>query len=77
MNLPRFIVHHQIFATMFTLIVVILGMVSLTRLRTDLLPTIELPTLSVRTDYEGANPEVVERLITRIIEEIVATVPGV
>ena len=44
---------------MITLIVVILGLVSMTRVRTDLLPTIELPTLSVRTNYEGANPEVV------------------
>ncbi|MGA0368591.1 MAG: efflux RND transporter permease subunit [Kiritimatiellia bacterium] len=77
MPLPRFSVHHPIFTTMVTLIVVILGAVSLTRLRTDLLPTIELPTLSVRAEYEGANPEVVERLITRILEEIVATVPGV
>ncbi|MDF3129010.1 efflux RND transporter permease subunit [Kiritimatiellaeota bacterium B1221] len=77
MPLPKFSVHHPIFTTMITLIVVILGAVSLSRLRTDLLPEIELPTLSVRTDYEGANPEVVERLITRIVEEIIATVPGV
>ena len=42
-----------------------------------MLPNIELPTLSVRTDYEGASPEVMERLVTQIIEEIVATVPGV
>ena len=38
---------------------------------------IELPTVSIRTPYEGAIPEVMERLITQIIEEIVATVPGV
>lgn len=77
MNLPRFSVTHPVFTSMVTLIVVVLGLVSLTRLRTDLLPEVELPTLSVRTSYEGADPEVVERLITRIIEEIVATVPGV
>jgi len=76
-NLPRFSVTHPVFTSMVTLIVVVLGLVSLTRLRTDLLPEVELPTLSVRTSYEGADPEVVERLITRIIEEIVATVPGV
>ena len=62
---------------MVTLIVVVLGVVSLTRLRIDLLPTIELPTLTVRTGYEGASPEVMERLVTQIVEEIVATVPGV
>ena len=62
---------------MVTLIVVILGGISLSRLRIDLLPDIELPTVSVRTEYEGANPVVMERFITQILEEIVATVPGV
>ncbi|NBB78583.1 MAG: AcrB/AcrD/AcrF family protein [Verrucomicrobia bacterium] len=77
MNLPSFSVRRPIFTTMVTLILVILGSVSLSRLQIDLLPSIELPTASVRTSYEGASPEVMERLITQIIEEIVATVPGV
>ena len=77
MSLPGFSVRRPIFITMVTLIVVILGAVSLSRLRIDLLPDIELPTLTIRTEYEGASPEVMERLVTQIIEEIVATVPGV
>lgn len=62
---------------MLTLIVVILGATALLRIQIDLLPDIELPTLSVRADYEGASPEVMERLVTQILEEIIATVPGV
>lgn len=62
---------------MVTLIVIILGLSSLSRLQIDLLPSIELPTLTVRTGYEGASPVVMERLVTQIVEEIVATVPGV
>ena len=77
MNLPRFSVRRPIFTTMITLIVVILGAVSLSRLRIDLLPSIEMPTLTVSTAYENASPEVVERLVTQIVEEILATVPGV
>jgi len=77
MNLPDFSVKRPIFTTMVTLILVILGAVSLSRLQIDMLPDIELPTLTIRTEYEGASPEVMERLITQIIEEIVATVPGV
>jgi len=77
MNLPKFSVQRPIFTTMVVLIVVILGIVSLSRLRIDMLPDIELPTVSIRTQYEGASPEVMERLITQIIEEIVGTVPGV
>ena len=77
MNLPRFSVHHPIFASMVTLMVVVLGATSLSRLRIDLLPEIETTTLSIRTEYTGASPEVVERLITQFIEEIASSVPGV
>jgi HAE1 family hydrophobic/amphiphilic exporter-1 len=62
---------------MVTLIVLILGLSSFTRLQIDLLPSIEMPTLTIRTGYEGASPVVMERLVTQIVEEIVATVPGV
>lgn len=77
MNLPRFSVQRPIFISMVTLIVVILGAVSLSRLNIDLLPNVELPTLTIRTEYEGASPVVMEQLVTQIVEEIVATVPGV
>ncbi|MCC5843144.1 MAG: efflux RND transporter permease subunit [Verrucomicrobia bacterium] len=77
MNLPKFSVHHPIFATMVTLMVIVLGATSLSRLRIDLLPEIETTTLSIRTEYTGASPEVVERLITQFIEEIASSVPGV
>ena len=77
MNLARASVRRPIFTTMLTLMVVVLGSVSLSRLQIDLLPSIELPTLTVRTQYEGADPIVMERLVTQIVEEIVSTVPGV
>jgi len=77
MNLPRASVRRPVFTTMVTLMVVVLGVVSLDRLRIDMLPDVELPTVSVRTEYEGASPEVMERLVTQIVEEVIATVPGV
>ncbi|MFU8780137.1 MAG: efflux RND transporter permease subunit [Kiritimatiellia bacterium] len=77
MKLPQFSVQHPIFATMITLMVVVLGVTSLSRLRTDLLPEIETTTLTIRTEYTGADPEVVERLITQFIEEIASSVAGV
>ncbi|MGW8194822.1 MAG: efflux RND transporter permease subunit, partial [Desulforhopalus sp.] len=77
MNLPKFSVRRPVFTSMVTLIVIILGLSAFKRLQIDLLPSIELPTLTIRTAYEGASPVVMERLVTQIIEEIVATVPGV
>jgi len=76
-NLARASVLRPVFTSMLTLIVLVLGSVALSRLQIDLLPSIELPTLTVRTQYEGADPVVMERLVTQIVEEIVATVPGV
>lgn len=77
MNLPAFSVRRPIFTSMVMLIVTALGLAAMTRLKVDLLPSIELPTVSVRTGYDGASPEVVEAQVTQLLEEIVATVPGI
>ena len=77
MSLAEFSVRRPIFTTMIALIVSTLGVVSLLRLQTDMLPEIEMPRLSVRVGYQGASPEVMERLVTQPVEEIIATVPGV
>jgi len=76
-SLAQASVRRPVLTAMATLMVLVLGMVALTRLKIDLLPSIELPTLTIRTQYEGADPVVMERLVTQIVEEIVATVPGV
>jgi HAE1 family hydrophobic/amphiphilic exporter-1 len=77
MNLAQASVSRPVFTTMVTLMVLVLGGMALTRLQIDLLPSIELPTITIRTEYEGADPIVIERLVTQIVEEIIATVPGV
>ena len=50
MNLAAFSVKRPIFTTMVTLIIMVLGLVSVSRLQIDLLPNLELPTLTIRTD---------------------------
>jgi len=77
MNLALASVRRPVFTAMVTLMVVVMGSVALTRLQIDLLPSIELPTITVHTQYEGSDPVVMERLVTQIVEEIIATVPGV
>jgi len=77
MNLPRFAIHRPVFVIMVSLIVVILGSISLSRLSIDLMPDITFPTLSVSTTYENASPEEVEDLVSRPIEEAMSAVPGV
>jgi HAE1 family hydrophobic/amphiphilic exporter-1 len=77
MRISRFSVHRPIFTIMVTLIVVVLGGISLVRLPIDLMPDITYPTLSISTEYENASPEEIEELITRPIEEAMSAVPGV
>jgi len=77
MRLPALSVARPVSTLMGTLIVLLVGLVSWGRLRLDLLPPVELPTVTITTEYEGASPEVMERQVTQIVEEVVATVPGV
>jgi HAE1 family hydrophobic/amphiphilic exporter-1 len=58
-------------------IVVVLGVVSLSRLSIDLMPEITYPTISVITDYGNVGPQEMEELVTRPIEEALAAVQGV
>ncbi|MBL7176347.1 MAG: efflux RND transporter permease subunit [Desulfobacteraceae bacterium] len=77
MILSRFSVRRPIFTIMVVLIVILLGVVALSRLSIDLMPDITYPTLSVFTNYENASPEEVEKLITLPMEEAMSAVPGV
>ena len=54
---------------MMVLAVATFGLVSLSKLPVTLLPDISYPTLTVRTEYQGAAPSEVEKLVTRRIEE--------
>ncbi len=59
------------------ILVLVLGVVSVTRMTTDLLPNISLPYLMVVTPYPGASPERVEEDVVRPLESALGTVKGV
>ena len=77
MSISLFSIRRPVFMVMATMIVMILGAVSLSRLPIDLMPDITYPTLSIGTSYENASPEEIEELVTRPIEEAMSAVPGV
>lgn len=77
MTLPRFSVERRVTITMLILIIVVLGIISASRLALDLLPEVEYPVLSVLTTYPGVGPKEIESLITKPVEEAVATVSRV
>lgn len=59
------------------IIVLILGFVSFTKMTTDLLPSINLPYAIVVTTYPGASPSEVEEVVTKPVEEAMATVSNI
>jgi len=77
MKLPEFGVRRPVFTTMIFLGLVVLGVASLVQLPVDLLPKIELPTMTIVTIYPGASPEDIETKVTKIIEEQVSTIPNI
>jgi HAE1 family hydrophobic/amphiphilic exporter-1 len=62
---------------MFTLAVMLFGMVGFSRLAVSLLPDLSYPTLTVRTENLGAAPAEIEQLISKPIEESVGVVKGI
>lgn len=62
---------------MVLLIVLMAGFISLTGLKMDLMPNIDIPIAIVSTTYVGAGPEEIETLITKPLEESLGTVSNV
>ncbi|WP_028764878.1 efflux RND transporter permease subunit [Shewanella colwelliana] len=61
---------------MFMLAVMLFGMVGFSRLAVKLLPDLSYPTITIRTQYEGAAPVEVEQLVSKPIEEAAGIVKG-
>lgn len=72
----RLAIRRPVTTAMVFLTLVVFGWKSYEGLSINLMPDISYPTLTVRTEYEGAAPEDVEKLLTRPLEETLAIVPG-
>jgi len=73
----RTITRRPVAVVMFTAAVLLFGMVSLSRLPVTLLPDLSYPTLTVRTELEGAAPTEVETLLSKPIEEVLGVIKNV
>ena len=75
--LSRFSVKKPYIVTVAVIIILILGGVSLTKMKTDLLPDMDLPYLAVITTDPGASAEKVESEVTDVLEGSLSKVSGV
>ena len=75
--LSRYSVKKPYTVVVAVVLVIILGVVSFTKMNTDLLPSMNLPYAVVMTTYPGANPETVETVVTKPVEQSMATVSNI
>jgi multidrug efflux pump len=70
-------VRRPVFASVLSLLLVILGLAALTNLPVRQYPDIDPPVVSIETTYRGASAEVVETKITQVIEDRIAGLEGI
>ena len=70
-------IKRPVFATVMSLLLVVLGVIAFTRLTLRELPNIDPPIVSVGVAYPGASAAVVETRITQILEDAVSGIEGI
>jgi len=77
MGLFEFCIRRPVFATVLSLIITLLGVVSFDRLTVREYPNIDEPTVSVATRYPGASATIIESQITQVLEGSIAGIEGI
>ena len=70
-------VRRPVFASVISLLLLILGLAALTNLPVRQYPDVESPVVSIETRYRGASAEVVETKVTQVIEDQIAGIEGI
>lgn len=77
MKLSDISIQRPVFAVVMSLLLVVLGLMSFTRLTLRELPAIDPPIVSVSVDYTGASAAVIESRITQVLEDALAGIEGI
>ena len=77
MRLSEISIRRPVFATVVSLLLVVIGLVSLGRLPIREYPDINRPVISVTTSYRGASAAIIENKVTQVIEDRIAGIEGI
>ena len=77
MKISDLCIRRPVFATVLSLSVMLIGLVSYTRLPVREYPKIDEPVVTVDTTYRGASAEIIESRITKPLEDSLAGIEGV
>ncbi|MFF5358776.1 efflux RND transporter permease subunit [Streptomyces scabiei] len=75
--LSRFSLAQRALVGLMSIIALAFGAIAIPQLKQQLLPTIELPVVSVLAPYQGASPDVVEKQVVEPIEDSLEAVGGI
>ena len=76
MKLSETSIRRPVLATVMSLVIILLGLVSYSRLSVREYPKIDSPVVSVTTTYRGASAEIIETTVTQRLEEVLAGIEG-
>jgi multidrug efflux pump len=77
MNLSDISIRRPVFATVMSLLLIVLGIMAFGRLTLRELPAIDPPIVSVDVSYPGASAAVVETRITQVLEDALSGIEGI
>ena len=77
MQLAETSIRRPVFASVLSLLIVLIGAVSFNRLSVREYPKIDEPVVSVQTRFGGASSEVIEGQVTKILEDSLSGIEGV
>ena len=77
MSLFELCIRRPVLSTVLSLLVLVIGLISYSRLAVREYPKIDEPVVSVSTKYTGASAEVIESQITKVLEDSLAGIEGV
>ena len=77
MQIAETSIRRPVFASVLSLLIVLVGAVSFNRLSVREYPKIDEPVVSVQTRFGGASSEVIEGQVTKILEDSLAGIEGV
>ena len=77
MTLPQLCVNRPVFATVMSLLIVLVGIIAYGRLPVREYPNIDEPVVTVETNYPGASAEVIESQVTNVLEDSLAGIEGI
>ena len=77
MTLPELSIKRPVFATVMSLVLVLLGLVCYERLSVREYPAIDAPVVTVQTDYPGASAAIVESQVTQVLEDSLSGIEGI